>query len=96
MSHLGYSIRILRRARGLTAAGLATKAGISRTYLSLIESGDRLPPLSTLGKLADALQVQIELLQSTPSTPRSKQIKDLVTSLRRVADAEMDLRQKLG
>jgi transcriptional regulator with XRE-family HTH domain len=100
MKNLGYAIRVLRQARGLTSAALAAKAGISPTYLSLIETGDRTPPKDTLQKLATALGVDPVLLETLSSegreVPRSARIRSLTESLNRLADAEAELRRKLA
>lgn len=55
-------VRVFREHRGLTAAALAARAGISRAYLTQIESGRRAGTTATLGKLATALGVDLELL----------------------------------
>ena len=47
----------LRRAAGFSQEELAFRAGIHRTQVSLLESGNRLPRLETLIKLAGALEV---------------------------------------
>ena len=100
MASLAYSIRVLRLARGLTSAQLAAKARISPTYLSLIESGERCPPTDTLEKLASALKIDVELLimlmPDRGAQPRSLRIKELMGALRRLADAELELKRKLG
>lgn len=100
MKALGHSIRILREARGITAAALAEKIGLSRAYLSLIENGERVPPAVTLEKLAEGLSVDSELLESLVSevrpSSRSERTKDLAAAIRRLADAQSELRRKLG
>jgi transcriptional regulator with XRE-family HTH domain len=100
MARLGYSIRILRQARGLTGAQLAAKAKISPAYLSLIEAEERVPPDATLEKLADALQVEVELLRAlcpeARGDARSPRARDLGSSLKRLARAEEDLKRRLG
>jgi transcriptional regulator with XRE-family HTH domain len=47
----------LRRAAGFSQEELAFRAAIHRTQVSLLESGNRLPRLETLIKLAGALEV---------------------------------------
>jgi transcriptional regulator with XRE-family HTH domain len=47
----------LRRAAGFSQWELAFRAAIHRTQVSLLESGNRLPRLETLIKLAGALEV---------------------------------------
>jgi transcriptional regulator with XRE-family HTH domain len=46
----------LRRAAGFSQEELAFRAAIHRTQVSLLESGNRLPRLETLIKLAGALE----------------------------------------
>ncbi len=58
----------LRRQRSrchMTQTGLAAKAGISASYVSMLERGERSPPLETVECLADALRVDpVTLLAS--------------------------------
>ena len=60
--HGANGVRAFREHRGLTAEALAAKAGISRAYLTQIESGSRKGTAATLKKLAAALGVDMELL----------------------------------
>jgi transcriptional regulator with XRE-family HTH domain len=56
-------LREIRRHRGMTQEALATRAGVSRAYLSRLEMGRHDPPLSRLRKLAKVLKVPVaELL----------------------------------
>ena len=53
----------IRIARGLTQEQLAAKAGISVSYVSMLQRGQRSPPLETLEQLAKALGVKaVQLL----------------------------------
>ena len=52
-------LKKIRAQRGLTQEGLADKAGVSRQYLSRLETGRHDPSLSTLVKLAKALRVKV-------------------------------------
>ncbi|CAB3287877.1 putative HTH cro/C1-type domain-containing protein [Methanocaldococcus lauensis] len=54
---VGRRISRLRKERGITLSGLAKVAGISKSTLSTIESGDANPTISTLWAIADALNV---------------------------------------
>lgn len=47
----------LRRTAGYSQEDVAFRAGIHRTQVSLLESGNRLPRVETLVKLAGALDV---------------------------------------
>ena len=62
LSNGANGVRAFREHRGLTAEALAAKAGISRAYLTQIESGSRKGTAATLKKLAAALGVDMELL----------------------------------
>lgn len=57
---LGKRIAALRTERGLTQEGLAWDAGLgSKGYLSRIESGQRLPSVPLLERLAHQLGVEV-------------------------------------
>ena len=56
---LGVRLRQLREARGTSIRALAKKGGISANALSMIERGKTSPSVSTLYKLADALDVHV-------------------------------------
>jgi transcriptional regulator with XRE-family HTH domain len=56
---VGEQIRQIRRWRGLTQSDLAEASGLSSNTLSLIERGQSSPTLSTLQKIAAALQIDI-------------------------------------
>jgi transcriptional regulator with XRE-family HTH domain len=53
---LGQLIRREREAAELTQEQLAAEAGIHRTYLSLLERGQRTPTIEVLRRLAKALK----------------------------------------
>src|SRR5438874_1623252 len=100
MVRFGYSIRTLRQARGMTAAELAHKAEISAAYVSLIEGEQRRPPESILIKLAEALKVSLAFLQSlidgTRHTTRSARVQQLREALKRLEEAEKELKRRLN
>ncbi len=54
------SIRVWREYRGLTAADLATQAGISPAYLSELETGKKTGTVETLRKLANVLKLDLD------------------------------------
>jgi DNA-binding XRE family transcriptional regulator len=55
-------IKLWRDHRGLTQQELADRAGISKPYLSQIESGKRQGTVETLVAIARALDVPLEVL----------------------------------
>ncbi|MEM7531347.1 MAG: helix-turn-helix transcriptional regulator [Chloroflexota bacterium] len=58
----GNSVRTIRRANDLTQAELAARAGMNKTYLVRIESGDKNLTLRTAQRLACALDVELTVL----------------------------------
>ena len=51
------SVRRLRSKKGLSQKALADTIGISVSYVSMLERGQRSPPLETIEKMARALKV---------------------------------------
>jgi transcriptional regulator with XRE-family HTH domain len=47
----------LRRERGLTQQELGRRSGLSRSFLSQVENGNRVPSLSSLTRISAALGV---------------------------------------
>ena len=51
------NVRRLRSKKGLSQRVLAENVGISISYVSMLERGQRSPPLETVEKMARALKV---------------------------------------
>jgi len=68
-AYLARNLQQLRRLKGLTQGALATKAGIPRSPLPHLESGEANPSLFNLLAVAKALQVNVEELLSRPRRP---------------------------
>jgi transcriptional regulator with XRE-family HTH domain len=51
------NVRKLRSQKGLSQKALADNVGISVSYVSMLERGQRSPPLETIEKMARALRV---------------------------------------
>jgi transcriptional regulator with XRE-family HTH domain len=64
------NLRRLRNARGLTQDALAADAGISRSYLSQIESASFHVSIKVIGKLADVLKAEPEEFLKRPKRGR--------------------------
>lgn len=56
------AVRDLRHVRNLSQRQLAARMGVPRTYISKIENGKAMPTLSSLDRLARALQVDMSVL----------------------------------
>lgn len=67
----GGRIRELRRKGNMTLQALAEQAGISVGFLSQVERDKATPSLTTLGNLATALGVDIEVFISSPKPAES-------------------------
>ena len=62
---IGRTVRRLRTERGLSQQALATRLGISASYLNLIEHDQRAVTASLLIKLAETLRVELAELSGT-------------------------------
>jgi transcriptional regulator with XRE-family HTH domain len=62
------AVRELRHVRNLSQRQLAARMNVPRTYISKIENGKAMPTLSSLDRLARALQVDISTLLRDAST----------------------------
>ena len=73
------AVRDLRRIRNLSQRQLAGRMNVPRTYISKIENGKAMPTLSSLDRLARALQVDISaLLRDAPKRHQAEA--DMLTS----------------
>ncbi len=62
------AVRDLRNVRNLSQRQLAARMGVPRTYISKIENGKAMPTLSSLDRLARALEVDMSaLLRDAPT-----------------------------
>jgi transcriptional regulator with XRE-family HTH domain len=72
------AVRDIRRGRRLSQLQLAGRMQVPRTYISKIENGKAMPTLSSLERLANALEINIcDLLQDA----RSRQHEESVSVL---------------
>jgi transcriptional regulator with XRE-family HTH domain len=60
--HFGEALATFRLERGLSQEELAHKAGLHRTFISMVERGKRQPTLATVFDLAGALDVRPSVL----------------------------------
>jgi transcriptional regulator with XRE-family HTH domain len=56
----GRTLKTLRESAGLSQTDLGTKAGLDRTFISLLELGKRQPTITTLYKLAESLNIPVK------------------------------------
>src|SRR5260221_2773724 len=79
-SHLqvAAAIRMLRQRSGLSQRQLAMRMQVPRTYVSKIENEKAMPTLSSLQRLATALEVQVGDLLKGTSRSLEDEIADLM------------------
>lgn len=58
----GQALKLLRRYQGINQANLAKKLGVSRSYISELESGNRTPSIDLLRRYADVFNVPVSSL----------------------------------
>lgn len=89
--NVGRAIRWFRQQQGISQGDVASRADCSVSYLSLLENGKRDPTVSTVTRIADALQVPVGTLFLVASEPAELgDIDELVVEkLRRAAVSPM-------
>src|SRR5437867_10514073 len=75
--NLAASIRSLRQRTGLSQRQLALRMSVPRTYVSKIENEKATPTLSSLERLARALEVTVPDLLNGGQRSREDEIRDL-------------------
>ena len=73
------AVRDLRHVRNLSQRQLAARMGVPRTYISKIENGKAMPTLSSLDRLAKALQVDMSSLLRDANTRHRDETAVLMT-----------------
>jgi transcriptional regulator with XRE-family HTH domain len=77
--HLASSIRSLRQRSGLSQRQLAMRMNVPRTYVSKIENEKATPTLSSLERLARALEVTVPELLNGGERTREQELRELLT-----------------
>ena len=86
---LGNTVRTIRRAHGLKQRELAKMAGISPSYLSLLENGKRGFAVEHLSDVAKCLNTEAYILTflATPPHKSNDELENrLMTSIREMAE----------
>ncbi len=73
------AVRDLRHVRNLSQRQLAARMNVPRTYISKIENGKAMPTLSSLDRLARALDVDMSALLRDANTRHSNETSMLMT-----------------
>lgn len=67
LQSIGSQIRALRKSVGLNQSGLANKLGVTREYISMIETGKQPISIEQLQKIAGLLGATVEVNLNTIS-----------------------------
>lgn len=62
MKRFGEKLRTLRQRNGLTMRKLSEMLGVRDSYISQLESGDKIPNVAMLIKIADVFHVSLDQL----------------------------------
>lgn len=76
--HVAKAIRSLRQRGGLSQRQLAMRMGVPRTYVSKIENEKATPTLSSLARVARALEVSVTDLLQDSGPSREDDIRQLL------------------
>lgn len=77
LQHVSHNVRRLRHAADLSQTGLAERSGVSRRMLVAIEAGENNVSLTTLDRIAEALNVAFSDLIQTPENRDPSRINEL-------------------
>ncbi|MBR4869104.1 MAG: helix-turn-helix transcriptional regulator [Clostridia bacterium] len=75
------TMKRLRHAHHMTQAELAEKLGLSASAVGMYEQGRREPDLAIIMQLCNIFDVPADVLLSTPTTPSSYEIKDVIQDI---------------
>ena len=74
---LGQALRAFRLAAGLSQEQLGLESGVQRNFISLIETGQNQPTITTIFKLAQALNLKPSKLVAEAEKLIARQSSDL-------------------
>lgn len=77
LQHVSQNVRRLRHAADLSQTALSEKSGVSRRMLVAIEAGEKNVSVSTLDRVAEALDVAFSDLIQAPDAPDHSCINEL-------------------
>lgn len=92
--HPGRIIKMLRTAEGWSQKELATKLGVSRSYLSLVENGKKTPAIPIILEIAKLFDIPAALLFVEPDREDSETFKELQRILGNVLAAKIHLNRE--
>ena len=82
---------MIRTARRVKQGELAERVGVTQNFISLVESGKRIPSVEVLARIADAMQVPsgLFLLWQEPNTSnlsdsKLRKVRELLTEIQAI------------
>lgn len=84
---IGNNLKQLRKEKGLSLESLAKKAGVSKAHIWTIEKGNS-PKLDTVYKIAQALDVSVDLLIDITIDKTSTNERTLIRRYRKLSDRD--------
>ena len=77
---IGPRLRKVRKRQGVTLDALAELTGLTKGYLSKIETGKKVPPIATLSRIADAVDCEIAYFFRDPED--GERVEDRISVIR--------------
>lgn len=80
---IGTNIKYFRKKQGLTQTELGLMIGVGKSNISMYESGDRLPPLDVVSRLAQVFHIDIDTLvgQTNQTSEAAQKMMELFNQL---------------
>jgi transcriptional regulator with XRE-family HTH domain len=89
-SSIAEHLRRARETRELTQAALGAKAGMAAASISHFETGQRVPSLESLVRLADALDMSVDALLGRPRGAEAYEVDPLFLRASRASAETLD------
>jgi transcriptional regulator with XRE-family HTH domain len=93
--NIGSRIREVRKLKNVKLVDLARLAGISRVYLSDIERGVKVPPLPTLDRICQALEITLGDFFADERPDLAPDLRRLLETAKKLTPEQREHLQKL-
>ncbi|ASK63720.1 transcriptional regulator [Virgibacillus phasianinus] len=91
---IGKNIQVIRKKKGLTLSELASRASISKSYLSNIERNvNTNPSVQIMEKIAAVLDVDLQVLVDSTSDSQAIQESEWIDFVKELKDSGVDKEQ---
>lgn len=90
MSVVGDRIKEARESHKLSMTELAEKSGLTISAISQFESGERLPSLGSLDKIADAFQISVDYLMGRDKKTSDENVLATFRGLKDMTDKDKE------